>query len=248
MLLCPAIQLPDQPCASEQRIACDNAQPAQQRVRRQPVEPAPGIGPVDHFDTLQQRAERHALRHRGHQRSAEERCVPERPVCRIAPAVLEGDPAKHEAEQHGDDKRIGRRQHDRISQREGREEAAPAEHQPGLVTIPHRSDGVHRPVPALPDLKGREQDADAEVETVHDNIGEDGEGDDESPDDGQVHHTSSLSAGSGSSWPGFWVGPGVIPAVRIGPVSPRLTPASPTCGTLPIRRRMYQTPTPKTAK
>ena len=252
MGLHPAVELPDQPCAAQQRVTGDCAQPGEEGVRREPIPPAPGIGAARNLDPLQQRAKDHPLRHRRHQRSAKERCVPEFLMRGITPAVFKRHAPEHQAEQHRDNQRIGRGKDDGIGERKGRKQPAAAQHQPRLVSIPYRRDGIHRPVAALPDAKGREQDADAQIKPVHHHIGENGKGDDEGPDDGQVHHTGSFSAGAWvgrvSSPPGFWVGPGVIPAVRIGPTSPRLTPYSPACGALPISLRMYHTPIPNTVK
>ena len=102
-------------------------------------------------------------------------------VARVAPAELEGDAAEHQPQQHRDHQRIGRGQDDRIGEREGGEQAAAAHHQPGLVAVPDRRDGVHRLVALLAHREAGEQDADAEVEAVHHHIGEHGEGDDRRP-------------------------------------------------------------------
>src|SRR4051794_6781455 len=47
---------------------------------------------------------------------------------------------------------------------------------------------------------------------------------------------------------GLTAGAGVMPAVRIGRLGPASTPGSPGWGAWWIRRRMYQAPTPNTAK
>ncbi len=181
--------------------------------------------------------------------------VPERPVPRIAPAEFERDAAKHKAEQHGDDQRIGCRQQHRIGQREGGEQPAAAQHQPGFVPVPYRRDGVHRAVALHPHLDRRKQYADAQVEPVHHHIGKDGKGDDKRPDDGQVdgngHQSRSSSRGGvspASAGRSCCARPGVMPAVRMGPSSPRCSAGSWLCGVVDIRRNMYQTPTPNTAK
>jgi hypothetical protein len=105
-------------------------------------------------------------------------------VPRIAPAELERDAAKHQAEQHRDDRRVHCRHQDGESERERRHQPAAAQHQPGLVAIPYRRDRVHRLVALLADTERREQDADAQIESVHHDVHEHGEGDDERPDIG----------------------------------------------------------------
>ena len=166
----------------------------------------------------------------------------------MPPAEFERDTAEHQPQQHRDNQRIGRGQHHCVGEREGGEEPAAAEHQPGLVAVPHRCDSVHRAVTlAVPE--GREQDADAEVEPVHHHIGEHREGDDESPDHGEVHQLASpSSSGNASALLGFCVGPGVIPAARTGPRAVDFTPFSPGCGGLAMSRRIYQMPTENAAQ
>ena len=93
-------------------------------------------------------------------------------MARVAPAKLERHAAEHQPQQHRDDQRIGRRQNDRIGERERRHQPAAAEHQPGLVAVPHRRDRVHRLIALLADRKAGKQDADAEIEAVHHDIGE----------------------------------------------------------------------------
>jgi hypothetical protein len=105
---------------------------------------------------------------------------------RIAPAELEGDAAEDEAEQHRGERRVERRQDDRVGQWKGREQPAAAQHQPGLVAVPDRRDRVHRLVPLLADAKAGKEDADAEIEAVHDHVHRDGKGDQERPDDGEI--------------------------------------------------------------
>ena len=127
----------------------------------------------------------------------------------IAKTELEGDAAEDQAEQHGGERRVERRQDDGIGQRKGRHQPAAAQHQPRLVPVPDRRDGVHRRIPLGPDAEGGEEDADAEVEAVHHDIHADGKGDDAGPDDREIHvhahHSPSLTA---------WAG--VMPAVRTG--------------------------------
>src|SRR3546814_15841419 len=72
-------------------------------------------------------------------------------------AELEGDAAEDEAEQHGDERRIERRKDGGVGQREDREKADAAEHQPGLVAVPDGGDGIHRDVAVVPLVDQREQ-------------------------------------------------------------------------------------------
>src|SRR3546814_1126718 len=81
-------------------------------------------------------------------------------------AELEGDAAEDEAEQHGDERRIERRKDGGVGQREDREKADAAEHQPGLVAVPDGGDGIHRDVAVVPLADQREQHADPAVEAV----------------------------------------------------------------------------------
>ena len=146
----------------------------------------------------------------------------------IAPTELERDATEHQGQQHGDDGRIKRRQDHAVGEREGRQQPATAQHEPGLVTVPHGSDGIHGAVAFLAGGYGLEQNADAEVEAIHDDIGEDREGDDEGEDrrkiEGERHDQTSLPVASDSAT----AGDGVRPAARTG--APRSGPCSPRCG------------------
>ena len=148
-----ALGLPVQPAGAEQGIAGDHARAGQQAERRQPVPPAAAIGAAFDRDALQQRAERDPLRERRDQRARGEAEIPDVPVAGIAPAEFERDAAEHEAEQHRDQRRVERGHHDRISEREGGEQPAAAEHQPGFVAVPDRRDRIHRGVALAADPK-----------------------------------------------------------------------------------------------
>ena len=58
---------------------------------------------------------------------------------------------------------IERRQHDGVGEREGREQPAAAEHEPGLVAVPEGRDRVHHGVAVLVRGGEREQHAEAEI-------------------------------------------------------------------------------------
>ena len=115
-----------------------------------------------------------------------EAVVPERLPAFRAPAELEGDAAEDEAEQHEDDRHVERGQHGGVGQREDRHQAAAAEDEPGLVAVPDRGDRVGHHVAVVLFGEEREEDADAEIEAVEDDVGEHREGDEAGPDEGEI--------------------------------------------------------------
>src|SRR5262249_59079579 len=78
-------------------------------------------------------ADDHSLRHGCDQRAVEEDMIPEGLVLDIAKAELEGDAAKHQRQQHDQDREIKRRDKDSEGKWKGREQCDAAQHQPGLV-------------------------------------------------------------------------------------------------------------------
>ena len=135
---------------------------------------------------LQDGAESNALRQRGQQRTAGEGDVPAIALPAGSPAEFERHAAKHQAEQHSDHRGVQRGHQHGIGQRKRREHPAAAEHQPGLVAVPHRRHTVHDDIAVGLVRKQRKQQAEAKVEAVHHHIDEDGKGDDEGPDGGDV--------------------------------------------------------------
>ncbi len=116
-------------------------------------------------------------------------------------AQLKADAAENQRQQHDEDREIERRQDHRIGKREGGEERDPAEHQPGLVAVPDRRDRVHHQVARLLAWRGAEEDANAEVEPVHQHIHEDPEAEDQRPDRDEIEGFGhpGFSGGSSSS-------------------------------------------------
>lgn len=89
-------------------------------------------------------------------------------------AEIEGDAAQDQPEQKHEDRNVERRQDDAMRQREGDQQQADGQHQPGFVGVPERADGGdHRVQFSI--LGCREQNADAEIETVENNVDQDGE-------------------------------------------------------------------------
>ncbi len=131
-------------------------------------------------------------------------------MTRLAPTKLERHAAKDKAEKHRDDRRIERRQNDRIGQRKSCQQPAATHHQPGLVAVPDGRNGVHRLIAFLAHREEGKEDADAEIEAVHEHIGGDGEGDDARPD--QCERGIGLDHGR----PPSMAGAGVMPAAWMG--------------------------------
>ncbi len=181
-----AVRLHHQPGGAEQRVAGHDTEAAEGRKRRRPVERPAGESAVLHLDALNEPAEDEALAKGRHGRAAGEGEIPIFPAGDRDPAELEGDAAKHQRQQHDDDRDVERRHDHRVGLRERDPQAAAAEHQPGLVAVPERRHRVHHLV-ALALVAGvREQDAGAEVEPVEDDVERDGGADQRGPDHRKV--------------------------------------------------------------
>src|SRR5262249_10910965 len=94
--------------------------------------------------------------------------------------------AKNQSEQHGDERRIERRQDYRVGQGEGGKKTAAAEHEPGLVSVPDRRDRRHGGIAVLLALEQGKNNADAKIEAIENHIGQPGEGDQTGPQERQV--------------------------------------------------------------
>jgi hypothetical protein len=143
-----------------------------------------------------------ALANRGDIRSRGECLVPEGLVRFVRlEAKLEGDSTPDKACQHQHDRDVERAQQHRISEWEYGKQARAAKGQPGLVAIPDRRDRVHHRVAVVPVASDeRKQDADAEVEAVHDHVHHQPKGNDDRPDDRKIdaHRNHSLPLGADS--------------------------------------------------
>ncbi len=94
--------------------------------------------------------------------------------------------AENQSDQH-DGQRSGQsRGDDRISQRECAIQSSASEDQPGFVAVPDGRDGVNHHVALNRIFIEREQDTDAKVETIHDDVHQGGENDDHKPDNGEI--------------------------------------------------------------
>src|SRR5262249_61387261 len=93
---------------------------------------------------------------------------------------LKSDTAKDQCEQHHRDRKIDRRNDDREGQRESGEEPEAAQNQPGLVAVPDRPDRVHDDVARAGIWCKAIEHADAEIETIEQDVEEDSHPEDQS--------------------------------------------------------------------
>src|SRR6516165_349789 len=98
-----------QPTCAQEAVAEDQGNASQNRERSQEIERAAGKDAALDLEALDEGAEHHSLRHGCDQRAVEEATIPEGLVLGIAKAELEGDAAKHQRQQHDQDRKIKRR-------------------------------------------------------------------------------------------------------------------------------------------
>jgi hypothetical protein len=109
-------------------------------------------------------------------------------------AVLEGDAAADEGEQHEQERQVGGRKQPGVPGGEGGEHGPAGDDQPDLVAVPDGPDGVDHDA-ALGVVLGEDgqQHADAEVEAFEEEVPEPEEGDDGEPDDGEGHRAPTTA-------------------------------------------------------
>ncbi len=187
--------------ADKQHIAREQRRGGEHGEGRQPVEGAAREFVVGHGEALHEGAHDGALRQRGKHRAQGEGQVPGPAIAFGLEAELEGDAAQDQPDQHENDGDIERRQHDGISEREGREQAAAAEHEPGFVAVPEGRDRVHHGVAVLMRGRKREQHAETEIVAAEQHVEEHGQRQDRRPDQRQDHREKlrhlALCAGHG---------------------------------------------------
>src|ERR1051325_8018273 len=145
--------------------------------------------------SLDERAQYHALREGGDGRAVGESTVPHRHMLRIAEAEFERDAAKHECQQHHQDREIDSRDDDRKGKRKGREKSHAAQNEPGLVAVPYGCDGIHHQVSPAAFVDEAVENADAQIEAVQRDIEEDAGSDDQRPDGNKIDHRA-ISGGA----------------------------------------------------
>ncbi|MNQ91491.1 hypothetical protein D3C85_1068750 [compost metagenome] len=183
----------DQPGTSQQRIGHDQGDAAEQAEGRQPIQRTAGISPINHRQAINESTQRHALEKGCGQGAADKGLVPDMPlVFARLEAEFEGYAAKNQTDQHEDQWQIQRRQYHRVRQRKGAEQRRTTEHQPGFVAVPDRRDSVHHNVAVAFTLDEGEENADPQVEAVHDHVHHDPEDDDNRPDKRKIDTHGSV--------------------------------------------------------
>ena len=147
----------------------------------------PAKWPLDR-KALDERAEHDPLGEGAEGRAVAEGVVPEGAMLGVAEPELEGDAAEDERQQHDQKREIDRRQDDGEGEREGREQRHAAEHEPGLVAVPHRRNRVHHQIARLAVGSEAVEDADAEVEAVEQHVEKDADAEDEGPDRHEIEN------------------------------------------------------------
>jgi hypothetical protein len=112
---------------------------------------------------------------------------------RLDPKV-EGHAAQDQPHQHERHRQVQRRQHHAVGLREGHQQNADAQHQPGFVGVPERPNGRNHAV-LVPVIHQRQQQANAKVETVQHHVGQHGDAHQRHEDQRQhrVHHATSAA-------------------------------------------------------
>jgi hypothetical protein len=155
------------------------------------MERAAGEGAVVDGDAAEEGAEDDALAKSRQCRAATERPVPHMSKPSRPEAKLEGKAAENQGEEHQNERHVEGRQQNGVGDRECGDEKRAAEHQPRLVAVPDRRDRVHHEI-AVGIARGeREQDADAEIETIHHDIHRDAERHHEAEQERQIHRRHS---------------------------------------------------------
>src|SRR5262249_22334907 len=133
----------------------------------------------------------------------EEAMIPEGLALGIAKAELEGDAAKHQRQQHGQDRKIKRRDEDGEGKGKGRKQCDAAQHQPGLVAVPYGRNRVHHEIARSGVRHEVVEHAHAQVEAVEQDIEEDAGAEDQRPHGHEVQRVHSvLPSFTSSTWIG----------------------------------------------
>src|SRR6185295_5614737 len=120
--------------------------------------------------------------------------IPAAPPANVVPlaAVFEGDPAHDESDQDDQQRQVEAGEQRRVPLRKGGEGGTAGDEQPHLVAVPDRADGVdEQPALAIVPAEHRQQDADAEIEALEQEIAGPEQRDEREPDGGELHFVDS---------------------------------------------------------
>ena len=121
------------------------------------------------------------------------------PPARIALAAeLDRDGAADQRREQQHEGQVEGAERGGVGDGEGGEQRAAEGHEPDLVAVPQRADGVHHDAALLVAADEQVQHADAEVEAVEDGVAGEQHAQKEEPQDVQVHLESSVPSPPGS--------------------------------------------------
>ena len=155
-----------QPTRAEQGVTKYQAQAGEDRERVHPAERSARVLPVDHWNSPHHRTDGGALHEGDHDGTPEEARVPQREQALAASAKLKRDTPKNQTEEQQQHRNVERAEKHRVDHRERGKQACADDHQPCLVAVPERRDGIEHVLAMLLGLGGTEQDSDAEIEPV----------------------------------------------------------------------------------
>src|SRR6266851_9389633 len=181
------LALETKPTHAEGRVTGHDRHSGQDAERAEGVERTSGKRVPIYVHTLYQPPDDDALRQPGDERACGEHDVP--PSARSPTVVtkLERHAPEREREQHDDDRDVERRKENAVREGKSREERHTRHDQPRFITIPGRGDRIDHPV-AHPLIPLREQQrADAEIESVEDDVDREGEQHEESRLQWEIH-------------------------------------------------------------
>src|SRR6516164_6249383 len=123
--------------------------------------------------------------------------IPESLVVGVSEAEFKGDAAKHQREQHHQDREINGWNYDCEGERKRGKKAEAAEDEPRLVAVPNGCDRVHDRVTGPRIWCKPVEHANAEIESIEQNVEEHRQSKDERPDrnkvEGLVHRASPVT-------------------------------------------------------
>src|SRR4029079_2809652 len=167
------------------RVTCDQGQSAEECKRRCPVERTAAEGAVAHGNSLNETAEDHTLREGRESRADIEGNIPAGLAVGNV-AKFKCHTAKNQRQKHHDDGQVERRHDDRIRLGKCHKQTSAPKYEPGLVTVPVRSNRTRHLIAFALGARGRKKYADAQIEAVEKHVHEYGGAEQGRPDQGEV--------------------------------------------------------------